>query len=85
MTSLPDVVMNFSGKRIALEVETETVMSNMKKFREKIDLLDENYGEDWYFIVTNRNKVKKYKKYGKVIDPRYIRGQIDKIIANAQK
>lgn len=79
-TKMPDVVMNLSGKRIALEVETGTVMSNMKKFREKLELLNQNYGENWYFIVTNRNKVKKYKQYGKVIDLRYLRKKIDKII-----
>lgn len=79
-TRMPDIVMQFGSKRIALEVETGTVMSNMKKFREKIKLLNENYGGNWYFIVTNRNKVKKYKQYGKVIDLRYLRKKIDKII-----
>ena len=85
MTRMPDIVMKFKRKKIAFEVETGTVMSNMRKFREKLSLLKKNYGNDWYFIVTNRNKIKRYKKYGKVIDPRYIKGQIDKIVKNARK
>jgi hypothetical protein len=84
-TKMPDIVMNISKTKIALEVETGTVMSNMKKFREKVESLNENYGENWYFIVTNRNKVKKYKKYGKVIDLRYLRKKMDKIIEKYQK
>lgn len=79
-TRMPDVVISLGRKEIALEVETGAVMSNMKKFKEKLYLLNKNYGKDWYFIVTNRNLIKKYKAYGKVIDPRYIRGQLDKIL-----
>ena len=85
MTRMPDLVLNFKRRKVAFEVETGTVMSNMKKFREKLKLLKKNYGDDWYFIVTNRNKVKQYQKYGKVIDPRYLKGQVDKIINNARK
>ncbi len=84
-TRMPDIVMSFKSKNIAFEVETGATMTNMKKFREKLKLLNKNYGDNWYFIITNRNKVKKYKKFGKVIDPRYIKGQIDKIIKNARK
>ena len=81
-TRMPDIVLYFGKKKIAIEVETGTVIKNMKKFNEKLRLLKENYGCDFYFIVTNRNLIKKYRKYGKVIDPRYIKGQIDKIIKN---
>ena len=82
-TRMPDIVIYLRRKKIAIEVETGTVMTNMKKFKEKIKSLNENYGENWYFIVTNRNLIKKYRKFGKVIDPRCIKGQVDKILKKA--
>ena len=84
-TRMPDIVMYIGKHDIALEIETGTVIRNMNKFREKIRLLKGNYEDDYYFIVTNRNLIKKYRNYGKVIDPRYVKGQLDKIIQNAQK
>ena len=44
---------------------------------------NENYGKNWYFIVTDRKLIKKYRKFGKVIDPRFIKFNIDKIIKNS--
>ena len=84
-TKMPDLVLYLDKEDIAIEVETGTVIRNMKKFNEKLRLLKENYGENFYFIVTNRNLIKKYRAYGKVIDPRYIKGQIDKILKNSEK
>lgn len=84
-TRMPDIVIFLKKGKIAIEVETGTVIKNMKKFREKMRLLKENYRDNFYFIVTNRNLIKKYRQYGKVIDPRYIKGQIDKILKNSQK
>ncbi len=79
-TRMPDIVFGINGKTIAIEVETGTVLSNMKKFREKLFLLNRNYGKNWHFVVTNRNLIKKYRKLGKVIDPRFIKFNINKII-----
>ena len=82
-TRMPDVVFKVNGKEFAIEVETGTVIKNMKKFREKLVLLNEKYGKKWYFVVTNRNLIKKYRKFGKVIDPRFIKFNLLKIIKNA--
>ena len=84
-TRMPDVVVFGKNKDFALEIETGSVLTNMKKFREKMKLLENNYPDAFYFIVTDRNLIKKYRKYGKVIDPRYIKGQLDKIIKLSRK
>ena len=62
----PDIIFQFKNRKIAVEIETGRNLRNSKKqFLRKIDLLEENYGDNWFFVVTNRNLVKKYRKYGK--------------------
>lgn len=61
----PDIVFKHKNKKIAIEVETgKNLTHNKKQFLNKVRLLNENY-KDWFFVVTNRNLVRKYKKYGK--------------------
>mgnify|MGYP003983276333 CR=1 FL=1 len=46
---------------------------------EKVKLLNE--GDDhWFFVVTNRNNTPKYKKLGQVLELRYLKGHLDKLI-----
>jgi len=67
-TRAPDIIFKIRNKFIALEIETGKVLSkNKKRFLEKIKSLKENYGEDWFIVVTNRNFVSKYKQFGKTI------------------
>jgi hypothetical protein len=82
-TRMPDLVFTIGENKFAIEVETGSVLSNMKKFQEKLNSLNKNYKRRWFFVVTNRNLVKKYRRYGKVIDPRFIKFNLDKIIRNA--
>ena len=67
-TREPDIIFKVKNKYIALEIETGRVLKkNKKRFFEKVKSLNENYGDDWFFIVTNRDLVKKYKQYGKTL------------------
>ena len=64
----PDIVFRIRNKFIALEIETGKVLSrNRKRFLEKIKSLKRNYGGDWFIIVTNRNFLGKYGKFGKTV------------------
>lgn len=82
-TKMPDIVFNLNGKRIAIEVETGSVAQNKNRILEKIEIL-KKVSDEWFFIVTNRNLVKKYKKFGETIDPRYMAGKLKKIIKKAK-
>jgi type IV secretory pathway VirB4 component len=82
-TKMPDVVFNHNGKSYAIEVETGSVLTNMKKFKEKLKLLDDNYKDNWYFLVTDKNLVGKYRKFGHTIDPRCIDGFFNKLLKNS--
>ncbi len=67
-TREPDIIFKIRNKFIALEIETGKVLSrNKKRFLEKIKSLKENYGEDWFIVVTNRNFLGKYKQFGKAV------------------
>ncbi len=83
VTKKPDLVFDFNGKKYAIEIETGSVLSKIKNLEEKVKLLNKNYDE-WFFVVTNRNKVKKYKKFGKAIDVRYLSLKLEKLLKNRQ-
>lgn len=78
-TREPDIVFTLNNKTFAIEVETGAIIYKKNRIYEKLDVLKKY--DFWFFVVTNRNFVSKYKEYGKVTDLRYLRGQIDRILA----
>ena len=67
-TTKPDIIFAVKNRKIACEVETGKTLKHAKKqFLRKVEILNETFGDDWFFIVTNRNYLSKYKKYGKVV------------------
>lgn len=77
-TKKPDVVFTYKNKKYALEVETGAVLTKISRMKEKLDMLKDY--NSWAFVVTNPNKVGKYKKFGKAIDVRYIRRYLKKVL-----
>jgi hypothetical protein len=81
-TVKPDIVFEINSKKFAIEIETGKIINHNKaNLITKIKTLNQEY-EGWFFVVTNRNLVSKYRKYGKVMDTRYIKNQLDKFIEN---
>ncbi|MDD5192693.1 MAG: hypothetical protein PHH54_04220 [Candidatus Nanoarchaeia archaeon] len=65
-TIKPDIIFEVQNRKIAIEIETgKNLRNNRKQFLEKINSLYKNFGYNWFFVVTNRDLVKKYKKYGR--------------------
>lgn len=83
-TQKPDLVFSLNGKSHAIEVETGTVLTNKKRFLEKVSQLNKDYENNWFFVVTNRNLIKKYRKFGKTIDPRFMENAIKKLVKKRQ-
>ena len=83
ITKKPDIVFRIKGKRYAIEIETGSIFSKIERMKEKLEVL-KDYNE-WFFVVTDRNKVKKYKKYGDSVDKRYIKSRLDKLVKLAKK
>ena len=83
VTKKPDIVFEIRGKRFAIEIETGSIFSKISRMKEKLEVL-KNY-DMWFFVVTDRNKVKKYKKYGDAVDKRYVKSRLDKLVKMAKK
>lgn len=81
-TRKPDLVFELNGKNFAIEVETGAVLSKIDRMKEKLEVLSQY--DKWFFVVTNRNKVKKYKKFGDSVDVRYVKERLNKIIKQAK-
>jgi conjugal transfer ATP-binding protein TraC len=76
-TKKPDVVFKIGKKKYAIEVETGTVLTKSSRMKEKLEVLKDY--DEWFFVVTNRNKIKDYKKYGESLDLRYLKQRLLKI------
>ena len=76
----PDLVFEINEKKYAIEVETGKIYQhNRKQLENKIRLLNKNY-DKWIFVVTNKNLVSKYRKYGRTIDLRYLKKQLESFL-----
>lgn len=77
----PDIVFEINGEEWAIEVETGIILKkNKNQLLEKIENLKENYGRRWFFVITDRNLLKSYKRYGKTFTRRNVIGKIDRIM-----
>jgi hypothetical protein len=77
----PDIVFTVNKKKYAIEVETGTILKrNKNQIYGKIANLKYYYNKNWFFVVTDRNLVKTYRRFGKTYSKRNVLGKIDKII-----
>ncbi len=84
VTKKPDIVFQIKSKSYAMEIETGSAFSKVKNLKEKIKLLNENY-DKWFFVVTKRKFVKKFKQFGDSVDKRYVKLRLNKIIKLAKR
>jgi hypothetical protein len=84
-TAMPDIVFSCNKIKHAIEVETGTNIRDKPKMNNKISLLNERFGKNWFFFVTNRNLEKKYSKFGKTTTKRSIKFKIRQIFKGIKK
>jgi len=77
-----DITFEINYKIYAFEIEKGSLLTKKKKLKEKVSLLNNKYGQNWYFIVTNRNLAKKYREYGKVTSRMGVCKIIEKLVKN---
>jgi hypothetical protein len=82
-TKKPDLVFKIAETEYALEIETGSAFSKISRLKEKVNLLNKDYTK-WFFVVTNKNLVQKYRKFGNVIDPRWVSGFLNKLIKTSK-
>ena len=83
VTVKPDIIFQINDRKYALEIETGSAFSKLKNLKEKVKLLNENY-DKWFFVVTNRKFVKKFKQFGDSVDKRYVKLRLNKILKVAK-
>ena len=82
-TTKPDIVFNIGKKKYAVEVETGKVYTkDKKKFHAKIKALNQSYGNNWFFVVTNRDFAPIYGRFGKTFTRQNFLKQFEKWIKN---
>jgi type IV secretory pathway VirB4 component len=79
-TVKPDLVFEVNKKKYAIEVETGKVMHDRKRLEKKVKLLKEEYGDNWFFAVTDKNFAPSYKKLGETFDLRCLKHKLSKMI-----
>jgi hypothetical protein len=83
-TVKPDIIFEIKNNKITIEVETGKMFKyNKKQLLNKVELLKNNYNS-WFFVVMNRNFVRKYRQFGKTIDIRYLKNQLEKTLKKLQ-
>jgi hypothetical protein len=83
-TVKPDLVFQINKKKYAIEVETGKLKYNQKRLKEKVESLKKEYGDKWFIVVTNKNLVSNYKKFGTTFDLRCLKNQLSKIIKSPE-
>jgi len=82
-TKKPDIVFKINNIEYAIEVETGKILKhNTKQLLEKIRLLKKDFGDNWFFVVTNRKDFKKYNQLGKTLTKLTLINQLNKILKN---
>lgn len=74
-----DITFQVNYKIYAFEIETGTILSKKKQLKKKVSFLNNKYGQNWYFVVSNRDLAKKYRKCGRVTTRAGVRKIIEKL------
>jgi type II secretory pathway component PulJ len=75
-----DITFEVDEKVFAIEIETGSLLRKKKQLDEKIIYLNKKYGKRWIIIVSNRNLVKKYKRFGMCIQRKQVLKKLEKMI-----
>lgn len=77
-----DITFKIRSKTYAIEVETGTLLSKKRQLHEKVVYLKNKYGQNWFFVVTHRDLVKRYKKFANVTPRSEVSKMIEKLAKN---
>lgn len=59
-----DLIFEFNKKKYAIEVECGSLIGKYDQMNGKVGDLNKKYPNRWIFLVSNRDLLKKYKKFG---------------------
>lgn len=80
-TKFADITFKYKSRYYAIEIETGKSIRHKKRMQEKTKFLNSKFGNRWFFIVSNKNLVPKYRKLG----PATQRSEVTKMLENTLK
>ena len=79
-----DLTFKYKSKTYALEIETGTLLGKKKQTQEKVNFLNQKYPNRWFFIVSNKTLLPKYKKLGSATPRKEVFEKLQKMLKIAQ-
>jgi len=80
-----DIRFRYHGMPFAIEVETGTLLSKKHQLRNKVLYLNQKYPERWLFLVSNKNLLPKYRKFGAVSSRSELPKKLKKLLNSATR
>jgi conjugal transfer ATP-binding protein TraC len=78
-TTKPDIIFEIKGKQYAAEIETGSVyLKDKKKLENKVESLKKEFGNNWFFVVTNEKFAPHYAHLGKTFTRKTFIKQFEK-------
>ncbi len=77
-TTKPDVVFQAGKRKFAIEVETGKWLTHDKEgFEQKVRQLRKEYGDNWFFVVTDSTLREDYGRWGRA----FMRSEVERVVA----
>ena len=77
-----DITFKYENKTFALEIETGNLLKKQKQLKQKVAYLNKKYKQRWMFIVSNKDLVASYRKYGRSTHRNGVEENLQKMLAN---
>lgn len=71
-----DITFRYKKKYYALEIETGNLLSKKDQLKAKVLMLNRKYGNRWLFLVSNKELLPQYRKWG----PSTQRTEVEKVL-----
>lgn len=75
-----DITFEYEGETFALEIETGNLLKKRKQLDEKVKYLNRKYKKRWMFIVSKKDLVSKYGKFGFTSPRNQVKKNIKKLL-----
>lgn len=82
-TKFADITFKFNNRYYALEIETGSLIFHKKRLEEKVKFLDSKFNGKWFFIVSNKTLVSKYRNFGPSTQRSEVEKRLSKMLEKA--
>ena len=80
ITKDADLTWMYDKKVHALEIETGTLLKKKEQLQQKIAYLKRKYPGRWMFVVSHRDLVSEYRKYGPTVTRKDVRKGLERLL-----